>query len=97
MDDALAYSAVDLVKRPFQVADLKIDKEGIEDMPAEDIYHFIQSFSTSLQANIHVIVEYGNNDHHKVEAAIKAMALSMRDAMSPDSRRDGTPSSKGMM
>ena len=59
MDDALAYSAVDLVKRPFQVADLKIDKEGIEDMPAEDIYHFIQSFSTSLQANIHVIVEYG--------------------------------------
>ena len=97
MDDALAYSAVDLVKRPFQVADLKIDKEGIEDMPAEDIYHFIQSFSTSLQANIHVIVEYGNNDHHKVEAAIKAMALSMREEMSPDSRRDGTPSSKGMM
>ena len=97
MDDALAYSAVDLVKRPFQVADLKIDKEGIEDMPAEDIYHFIQSFSTSLQANIHVIVEYGNNDHHKVEAAIKAMALSMREAMSPDSRRDGTHSSKGMM
>ena len=97
MDDALAYSAVDLVKRPFQVADLKIDKEGIEDMPAEDIYHFIQSFSTTLQANIHVIVEYGNNDHHKVEAAIKAMALSMREAMSPDSRRDGPPSSKGMM
>ncbi len=97
MDDALAYSAVDLVKRPFQVADLKIDKDGIEDMPAEDIYHFIQSFSTSLQANIHVIVEYGNNDHHKVEAAIKAMALSMREAMSADSRRDGTPSSKGMM
>ena len=91
MDDALAYSAVDLVKRPFQVADLKIDKEGIEDMPAEDIYHFIQSFSTSLQANIHVIVEYGNNDHHKVEAAIKAMALSMREAMSPDSRRDELP------
>jgi len=97
MDDALAYSAVDLVKRPFQVADLKIDKDGIEDMPAEDIYHFIQSFSTSLQANIHVIVEYGNNDHHKVEAAIKAMALSMREAMSADSRRDGTPSSKGIM
>ena len=43
------------------------------------------------------IVEYGNNDHHKVEAAIKAMALSMREAMSADSRRDGTPSSKGMM
>ena len=97
MDDALAYSAVDLVKRPFQVAELKIDKEGIEDMPAEDIYHFIQSFSQSLQANIHVIVKYENNDHHKVESAIKCMALAIRDAISPYSNRDRTPSSKGMM
>ena len=97
MDDALAYSAVDLVKRPFQVAELKIDKEGIEDMPAEDIYHFIQSFSQSLQAIIHVIVKYGNNDHHKVESAIKSIALAIRDAISLDSNRDRTPSSKGMM
>ena len=97
MDDALSYSAVDLVKRPFQVADLKIDKEGIEDMAAEDIYHFIQSFSQSLQANIHVIVKYGNNDHHKVESAIKCIALAIRNAISTDNNRTGTPSSKGVM
>ena len=97
MEDAEVYSAVDLVKRPFQFADLKIDKEGIEGMPAEDIYHFIQSFSQSLQANIHVIVNYGKNDHHKVESAIKCMALSIRDAISLDSNRNGTPSSKGVM
>ena len=97
LEDAEAYSAVDLVKRPFQVADLKIDKEGIEDMAAEDIYHFIQSFSQSLQANIHVIVKYGNNDHHKVESAIKCIALAIRNAISTDSNRTGTPSSKGVM
>ncbi len=97
LEDAAAYSAVDLVKRPFQVADLKIDKEGIEDMAAEDIYHFIQSFSQSLQANIHVIVKYGNNDHHKVESAIKCIALAIRNAISTDSNRTGTPSSKGVM
>ena len=97
MEDAAAYSAVDLVKRPFQVADLKIDKEGIEDMAAEDIYHFIQSFSQSLQANIHVIVKYGNNDHHKVESAIKCIALAIRNAISTDNNRTGTPSSKGVM
>ncbi len=97
LEDAAAYSAVDLVKRPFQVADLKIDKEGIEDMAAEDIYHFIQSFSQSLQANIHVIVKYGNNDHHKVESAIKCIALAIRNAISTDSDRTGTPSSKGVM
>ncbi len=97
LEDAAAYSAVDLVKRPFQVADLKIDKEGIEDMAAEDIYHFIQSFSQSLQANIHVIVKYGNNDHHKVESAIKCIALAIRNAISTDNNRTGTPSSKGVM
>ena len=97
LEDAAAYSAVDLVKRPFQVADLKIDKEGIEDMAAEDIYHFIQSFSQSLQANIHVVVNYGNNDHHKVESAIKCIALAIRNAISTDSDRTGTPSSKGVM
>ena len=97
LEDAVAYSAVDLVKRPFQVADLKIDKEGIEDMAAEDIYHYIQSFSQSLQANIHVIVKYGNNDHHKVESAIKCIALAIRNAISTDSNRTGTPSSKGVM
>ena len=97
LEEAAAYSAVDLVKRPFQVADLKIDKEGIEDMAAEDIYHFIQSFSQSLQANIHVIVKYGNNDHHKVESAIKCIALAIRNAISTDSDRTGTPSSKGVM
>ena len=97
LEDAAAYSAVDLVKRPFQVADLKIDKEGIEDMAAEDIYHFIQSFSQSLQANIHVIVKYGNNDHHKVESAIKCIALAIRNAISTDNNRTGTPSTKGVM
>tara|TARA_B100001750_G_C15142047_1_gene415182 strand:- start:9 stop:638 length:630 start_codon:yes stop_codon:yes gene_type:complete len=97
MENSATYSAVDLVKRPFQVTELKIDKDGIEDMPAEDIYHFIQSFSQSLQANIHVIVKYGNNDHHKVESAIKCIALAIRDAISPYSKKDRTPSSKGMM
>lgn len=48
MDDSLAFASVDLVKRPYSVIDLKIDKEGIEDMVGEDIVHFLQSLSTSL-------------------------------------------------
>lgn len=97
MDDALAYASVDLVKRPYSVLELKIDKDGIEDTPAEDIYHFLQSLATSLQANIHIIVQYGQNDHHKVEAGFKALALSMRQACSLDERRKGLPSLKGKM
>ena len=97
MDDSLAYAAIDLVKRPYSVLELKIDKDGIEDIPAEDIYHFLQSLATALQANIHVIVQYGQNDHHKVEAGFKALALSLRQACTVDARRKGLPSLKGKM
>jgi imidazoleglycerol-phosphate dehydratase len=97
MDDSLAYAAIDLAKRPYSVLELKIDKDEIEDIPAEDIYHFLQSLATSLQANIHVIVQYGQNDHHKVEAGFKALALSLRQACAVDARRKGFPSLKGKM
>ena len=97
MDDALAYAAVDLVKRPYSVIELKIDKDDIEDIPAEDIYHFLQSLATSMQANIHIIVKYGQNDHHKVEAGFKALALSLKQACSIDAKRKGLPTLKGKM
>ena len=95
MDCSLAFSAVDLVKRPYSRIDLKLRGKKIEDMPSEDIYHFLETLATSLAANIHVWVEYGNNDHHKAEAAIKALALSLKQAVALDPRRKGIPSSKG--
>jgi imidazoleglycerol-phosphate dehydratase len=97
MDCSLAFSAVDLVKRPYSRIDLKLRGKKIEDMPSEDIYHFLETLATSLAANIHVRVEYGNNDHHKAEAAIKALALSLKQAIALDPRRKGIPSSKGVI
>jgi len=97
MDCSLAFSAVDLVKRPYSRIDLKLRGKRIEDMPSEDIQHFLETLATSLAANIHVWVEYGNNDHHKAEAAVKALALSLRQAVAPDPRRKGVPSSKGVI
>jgi imidazoleglycerol-phosphate dehydratase len=97
MDCSLAFAAVDLVKRPYSRIDLKLRGKKVEDMPSEDIYHFLETLATSLAANIHVWVEYGNNDHHKAEAAIKALALSLKQAMALDPRRKGVPSSKGVI
>ena len=97
MDCSLAFSAVDLVKRPYSRIDLKLRGKKVEDMPSEDIYHFLETLATSLAANIHVWVEYGNNDHHKAEAAIKALALSLKQAVALDPRRKGIPSSKGVI
>ena len=97
MDEALASAAVDLVKRPYSAIDLKLRGKKIEDMATEDITHFLETLATSLQANIHVYTLYGGNDHHKAEAAIKALALSLKQAVTPDPRRKGVPSSKGAM
>jgi imidazoleglycerol-phosphate dehydratase len=97
MDCSLAFAAVDLVKRPYFKIDLKLRGKKVEEMPTEDINHFFESFATSLQANVHVFVEYGSNDHHKAEAATKALALSLRQAIALDPRRKGVPSSKGVI
>ncbi len=97
MDCSLAFAAVDLVKRPYFKIDLKLRGKKVENMPTEDIVHFFESFATSLGSNVHVFVEYGSNDHHKAEAAVKALALSLRQAVTLDPRRKGVPSSKGAM
>ena len=97
MDCSLAFAAVDLVKRPYFKIDLKLRGKKVEGMPTEDIVHFFESFATSLGSNVHVFVEYGSNDHHKAEAAVKALALSLRQAAALDPRRKGVPSSKGVI
>jgi len=97
MDCSLAFAAVDLAKRPYVKVDLKLRGEKIEDMPCENIYHFLETLAMALRANMHVWVQYGSNDHHKVEAAFKALALSLRQAVSIDPRRSGVPSSKGVI
>ncbi len=97
LDDALASASVDLARRPYAVVDLKIERDILEDMPREDIYHFVRSLATALEATVHVVVHYGQNDHHKVEAGIKALALALRQAVALDPRRTGVPSSKGVI
>jgi imidazoleglycerol-phosphate dehydratase len=97
MDEALAFAAVDLVKRPYAVIDLKLRGKKVEDMATEDIVHFFETLATSMCANIHVWTQYGGNDHHKTEAAVKALAISFKQAISLDPRRCGVPSSKGVI
>ncbi len=97
MDESLAFSSVDLVKRPYAVIDLKLRGKKIEDMATEDIGHFFETLAKSLTANIHIWVQYGGNDHHKAEAATKAFALSLKQAIAMDPRRKGVPSSKGVI
>ena len=97
MDDSLAAVALDLSGRPYSVVDLKLDEGMVEDCPSMDLRHFMVSLTTGLAASVHVNVQYGIDDHHKAEAAFKALALALRKAVEADPRRQGVPSSKGVL
>jgi len=71
MDEALAEAAVDVGGRPFYVGRT----------PAKLYTHFLHSFATNLGATLHVRIVRGEDKHHMVEAAIKAVGLALRQAL----------------
>jgi imidazoleglycerol-phosphate dehydratase len=96
MDDALAFAALDLVNRPYAVINLNLAGEIIEDAESEDIIHFLETLILSLGSTVHLWVHYGTNDHHKIEAGFKALALALKHAMTITSVSN-VPSAKGTM
>jgi len=97
MDESLAEASIDLVKRPFWKLTLSIKRSKIENVSKEDLEHFFQSLLQNLNSCIHLTVKYGDNDHHKVESAIKSLAVAFRYALSYDKKQKGIPSTKGSM
>ncbi|MXY37363.1 MAG: imidazoleglycerol-phosphate dehydratase [Cenarchaeum sp. SB0665_bin_23] len=97
MDESLAECCVDLVRRPYHMVQLGLSGPIIEGVPKEDIEHFFNSLLQNMEACIHIRTMYGSNDHHIAEAAIKALAISLRKAASPDAERVGPASTKGTM
>ena len=97
MDDALARVGLDLGGRPYSILCLKTNLKTVEGLPVEDLEHFLRSFSQSLRINLHAEVLYGENDHHKIEAVFKGLALSLREALSIDPKRKEIPSTKGIL
>ena len=96
LDEALARAVVDLSGRPFAEVNLGLERELLGDFSCENIPHVIESLAITLRASIHVDVIRAKNDHHRAEAAFKALALALRQAV----ERDGTdliPSTKGVL
>ena len=98
MDESLARAVIDLGGRPYSNLNLKLRRLKIEDLKAEDITHFLASFAQASKLSLHLAVLYGANEHHKIEAAIKALAIALREAATLDQRRIGEiPSAKGVL
>ena len=97
MDESLAETSLDLVRRPYGKINLDIKRTQIEGMSKEDIDHFFTSLVQNMASCIHINVKYGDNDHHKIEAAIKSLAVAFRLASNIDKKQKGIPSTKGSM
>lgn len=96
LDEALARAVVDLSGRPYAVVELGLKREAIGGLSCENIPHVITSLATALRGAIHVDVLRGENDHHRAEAAFKALALALRAALARTPDAD-VPSTKGVL
>ncbi|KAA0222238.1 MAG: imidazoleglycerol-phosphate dehydratase HisB [Phycisphaerae bacterium] len=96
LDEALARAVVDLSGRPFARVRLGLRRDRLGMMSCENVGHVLSSMATAARMTLHVKVLEGENDHHRAEAAFKAVALALREAV----RRDGSdevPSTKGVL
>jgi imidazoleglycerol-phosphate dehydratase len=96
LDEALARAVVDLSGRPYAVVELGLAREALGALACENVAHFFASLATAGRMALHVDVLRGANDHHRAEAAFKATALALRQAVRLDGP-DQVPSTKGVL
>ncbi|BAQ69489.1 imidazoleglycerol-phosphate dehydratase [Rhodovulum sulfidophilum] len=98
MDDALLRAALDLSGRPYLVWNVDFPTEKIGCFDTELVREFFQALATHGGITLHVDALHGLNSHHIAEAAFKAVARALREAVETDPRKaDAIPSTKGAL
>ena len=87
---------VDVSGRPLFAGELGLQRERVGALSCEMVPHFFHSFAQAAGLTLHVDVLRGANDHHRIEAAFKALALALRAALAR-SGSDDVPSTKGVL
>ncbi|MBU8637569.1 imidazoleglycerol-phosphate dehydratase HisB [Bacillus pumilus] len=97
MDETLAQVVVDLSNRPHLEMRAAFPSQKVGTFDTELVHEFLWKFALEARINLHVIVHYGTNTHHMIEAIFKAMARALDEATTIDPRVKGIPSTKGML
>lgn len=99
MDETLVLAAVDISGRAALGYALDIPTERVGDFDTELAEEFMSAFSRSLGAAVHIrSLTTGSNSHHIIEAAFKALARALREAVAIDPKSGGrVPSTKGIL
>lgn len=97
LDEALARAVVDLSGRPFADVELATTRDAVGALACENARHVLESLALNARITLHADVLKGDNDHHKIEAAYKAVALALREACALRPGSSDTPSTKGTL
>jgi imidazoleglycerol-phosphate dehydratase len=97
MDEARASAAIDISGRPFAAFEGDFPTEAISGFDAGLTQEFLRAVANQAKLTLHVRVEAGGNDHHVVEAAFKAFARALREAVEVDPTITDIPSTKGLL
>jgi imidazoleglycerol-phosphate dehydratase len=98
MDEAQVRCALDLSGRAFLVWNVDFPTPKIGTFDTELVREFFTAFAGNGGITLHVDRLHGFNSHHIAEAAFKAVARSLRDALEVDPRKaDAIPSTKGAL
>ncbi|WP_163099134.1 imidazoleglycerol-phosphate dehydratase HisB [Peribacillus alkalitolerans] len=97
MDEALAQVVVDLSNRPHLELRAQFPSQKVGTFDTELVHEFLWKLALEARMNLHVIVHYGQNTHHIIEAIFKALARALDEATTIDPRVKGIPSTKGML
>ena len=98
MDESRASAAIDVSGRPLAVFEGSFPEQPVADLDAGLTEEFLRAVASTAKLTLHVRVEtHGGNDHHAIEAAFKAFARALREAIALDPTETGVPSTKGLL
>lgn len=97
MDEALVETAIDISGRPYLAFDVSWNQERIQTFETALVEEFWHAFVQNAGVTLHIRQVRGTNAHHVCEAIFKSVARAARQAWEIDPRRNGVPSTKGVL
>jgi imidazoleglycerol-phosphate dehydratase len=97
MDEARASCAIDISGRPFTLFEAELPPGSTGGFEHELTEEFFRALANAAKLTLHLRVEAGSNAHHMIEAAFKAFARALREAVAIDPTETGIPSTKGTL
>ena len=97
MDEARASCALDISGRPLTVFEAQLPAGATGGFEHELTEEFFRALANAAKLTLHLRIEAGTNAHHMIEAAFKAFARALRQAVAIDPAETGVPSTKGTL